>query len=146
MRELDRTQRVVSEAAFLVGVLLHDGNPPARPLEELEGLAKTAGARVVGDLHYVIGPAFHLRLARAGVSGPECGLDGRPSVHGLMGRHGWVFTDRPEALALRQALADFERDCLVILHGLAACFFQRPVGDGFGQSMLLRLLPTTTSP
>ncbi len=51
MYELNRTESVESEAAILVGVLLPD--QPAingNPLEELEGLAATAGVRVVGGL------------------------------------------------------------------------------------------------
>jgi len=48
--ELTRLEGVVSEAAVLVAVRL-DGQPVCgAPLEELSGLAKTAGARVVGQL------------------------------------------------------------------------------------------------
>ncbi len=50
MYELNRTESVVSEAAVLVGVLLPDRKPHGPPLEELEGLAATAGVRVVGQL------------------------------------------------------------------------------------------------
>jgi GTP-binding protein HflX len=48
--ELKRTESVVSEAAFLVGVLMNGRSTEEQPLEELEGLATTAGARVVGTL------------------------------------------------------------------------------------------------
>jgi GTPase len=48
--ELSRTESVVSEAAVLVGVLLPDRKTHGDPLEELEGLAATAGVRVVGQL------------------------------------------------------------------------------------------------
>ena len=48
MYELNRTDSVASEAAVLVGVLLPDRKPTRPPLEELEGLAETAGVRVVG--------------------------------------------------------------------------------------------------
>src|SRR4051794_14985987 len=53
---MNRADSVVSEAAILVGVLLPDrngkgaGNGVHDPLDELEGLATTAGARVVGHL------------------------------------------------------------------------------------------------
>ena len=50
MHELDRTQGVASEAAVLVGVILPRFRFHADPLEELAGLAETAGARVVGQL------------------------------------------------------------------------------------------------
>ena len=50
MYELDRTESVVSEAAVLVGVFLPSREAPGAPLEELEGLAATAGVRVVGRL------------------------------------------------------------------------------------------------
>ena len=50
MHELDRTQGVASEAAVLVGVILPRYRFHADPLEELAGLAETAGARVVGQL------------------------------------------------------------------------------------------------
>jgi len=48
--ELSRTESVVSEAAVLVGVLLPNREVHGLPLEELEGLAATAGVRVVGHL------------------------------------------------------------------------------------------------
>jgi GTP-binding protein HflX len=48
--ELDRTDGLASEAAVLVGVLLSDRHPGEHPLDELAGLAATAGARVVGQL------------------------------------------------------------------------------------------------
>jgi GTP-binding protein HflX len=51
--ELNRAESVASEAAVLVGVLLPDRKrhgPPLEELEELEGLAATAGVRVVGQL------------------------------------------------------------------------------------------------
>ena len=50
MYELSRTESVTSEAAVLVGVLLPDRKSHGQPLEELEGLAATAGVRVVGQL------------------------------------------------------------------------------------------------
>ncbi len=50
MIELQRTDSVASEAAFLVGVLMNGRSTEEHPLEELEGLAVTAGARVVGTL------------------------------------------------------------------------------------------------
>ena len=50
MIELNRAEGVASEAAVLVGVLLGDRSANGDPLEELEGLASTAGARVVGRL------------------------------------------------------------------------------------------------
>jgi GTP-binding protein HflX len=48
--ELNRADSVVSEAAVLVGVLLPDRTSQGPPLEELEGLAATAGVRVVGRM------------------------------------------------------------------------------------------------
>jgi GTP-binding protein HflX len=48
--ELQRTDSVASEAAVLVGVLMNGRSTEEHPLEELEGLATTAGARVVGSL------------------------------------------------------------------------------------------------
>jgi GTP-binding protein HflX len=48
--ELSRAESVVSEAAVLVGVLLPDRKIDGPPLEELEGLAATAGVQVVGQL------------------------------------------------------------------------------------------------
>ena len=50
MIELDRANGVVSEAAVPVGVQLTDQVSEIAPLEELEGLAVTAGARIVGRL------------------------------------------------------------------------------------------------
>ncbi len=50
MYELSRADSVASEAAVLVGVLLPDRKSSVTPLEELEGLAATAGVRVVGRL------------------------------------------------------------------------------------------------
>jgi GTP-binding protein HflX len=48
--ELTRLEGVASEAAVLVAVLLDDQPACGAPLEELAGLAETAGARVVGQL------------------------------------------------------------------------------------------------
>jgi len=48
--ETDRLDGVASEAAILVGVLLPDRHSEIKPLEELDGLAQTAGVRVVGQL------------------------------------------------------------------------------------------------
>ena len=50
MTEMYRTDSVASEGAILVGVLLSDHSSREEPLEELEGLAETAGAQVVGRL------------------------------------------------------------------------------------------------
>ncbi len=50
MIELKRTESVVSEAAFLVGVLMNGRSTQEHPLDELEGLAVSAGAHVVGTL------------------------------------------------------------------------------------------------
>jgi len=50
VKEMKRAESVVSERAVLVGVLLADQEHPVAPLEELEGLAEAAGARVVGQL------------------------------------------------------------------------------------------------
>ncbi len=50
MYELNRTESVATEAAVLVGVLLPDRKSEGPALEELEGLAATAGVRVVGRL------------------------------------------------------------------------------------------------
>jgi GTP-binding protein HflX len=47
---MNRADSVVSEAAVLVGVVLPDDRYPGDPLDELEGLATTAGAKVVGHL------------------------------------------------------------------------------------------------
>jgi GTP-binding protein HflX len=48
--ETDRADSVASEAAVLVGVLLPDRQSDEPSLKELEGLATTAGVRVVGQL------------------------------------------------------------------------------------------------
>jgi len=48
--ETNRVEGVLSEAAILVGVLLPDRHFQGPPLEELEGLADTAGTRVMGQL------------------------------------------------------------------------------------------------
>jgi GTPase len=48
VKETNRIDSVVSEAAILVGVLLPDSPLLPDPLEELHGLAETAGATVVG--------------------------------------------------------------------------------------------------
>jgi GTP-binding protein HflX len=48
--ELERKQGVASEPAILVGVSLPDEQLHEEPLEELAGLAQTAGAEVVGRL------------------------------------------------------------------------------------------------
>lgn len=50
MYELNRAESVASEAAVLVGVLLPDRKVQDPSLEELEGLAATAGVRVVGRM------------------------------------------------------------------------------------------------
>ena len=50
MSETNRTQSVEQEAAILVGVLNSDRPAAGDPLEELTGLAETAGARIVGSL------------------------------------------------------------------------------------------------
>ena len=50
MYEIQRAESVASEAAVLVGVLLPGRPREHSPLEELEGLATTAGCRVVGRL------------------------------------------------------------------------------------------------
>jgi GTP-binding protein HflX len=47
---MNRVESVASEAAILVGVVLPHHEIPGEPLEELEGLATTAGSRVVGHL------------------------------------------------------------------------------------------------
>jgi GTP-binding protein HflX len=48
--ELNRTESVAREAAFLVGVVLNGREFHGDPLDELDGLSRTAGARVVGRL------------------------------------------------------------------------------------------------
>lgn len=50
MTERNRTQGIESESAILVAVLLPERNPAEEPLQELRGLAKTAGANVVDQL------------------------------------------------------------------------------------------------
>jgi len=50
VKEMTRVEGVRSEAAILVGVILPDQQFYSEPLAELEGLAETAGARVVGQL------------------------------------------------------------------------------------------------
>ncbi len=50
MYELNRAESVAAEAAVLVGVLLPDRRDSGLALDELEGLAKAAGAQVVGRL------------------------------------------------------------------------------------------------
>jgi GTP-binding protein HflX len=47
---MNRTDSVVSEAALLVGVVLPDKRHDGDPLEELRGLAESAGAHIVGSL------------------------------------------------------------------------------------------------
>src|SRR5262245_49958128 len=47
---MNRVESVASEAAVLVGVQLSQQPVHGNPLEELEGLAMTAGSRVVGHL------------------------------------------------------------------------------------------------
>jgi len=49
-KEINRLDGVRSEAAVLVGVILPDHAFPGDPLDELEGLAKTAGSHVVGQI------------------------------------------------------------------------------------------------
>ncbi len=50
MTEKNRVESVAREAAVLVGVLLPQQEFHGDPLEELEGLATTAGSRIVGQL------------------------------------------------------------------------------------------------
>lgn len=50
MKEPERVRGVESERAILAGVLLPDRNTIENPLEELEGLAETVGAIVVGSI------------------------------------------------------------------------------------------------
>lgn len=50
VKELHRTEGVMAEAAVLVAVLTPEQATVLDPLEELEGLATTAGAKVVGYL------------------------------------------------------------------------------------------------
>ncbi len=55
MNEINRADSVASEAALLVGVLLPRRTVHGPPLEELEGLAQTAGTNVVGHLTQRLG-------------------------------------------------------------------------------------------
>lgn len=50
MIELNRSEGIVSEAAVLVGVVLPEHRFRGDPLDELAGLATTAGAHIVGQL------------------------------------------------------------------------------------------------
>ncbi len=50
MYELSRADSRPNEAAVLVGVLLPDRTSEIEPLEELKGLAQTAGCRLVGQI------------------------------------------------------------------------------------------------
>lgn len=50
MKDLNRSETILSESAVVVGVVLPGHPSPDDPLEELEGLAESAGARVVGQL------------------------------------------------------------------------------------------------
>ena len=50
MHEQERAPGVASEAAVLVRVILPDHVTEQDPLLELEGLATTAGANIVGQL------------------------------------------------------------------------------------------------
>ena len=50
MTELKRTGGVARENAILVGVALPDRHDAGEPLDELAGLAVTAGANVVGQV------------------------------------------------------------------------------------------------
>ena len=50
MTEINRVESVACESAVLVGVFLDGRTDHGRPLQELEGLAEAAGARVVGQL------------------------------------------------------------------------------------------------
>ncbi|MFM8891525.1 MAG: GTPase HflX, partial [Planctomycetia bacterium] len=50
MTQTRRTNSVQSERAVLVGVLLDAPVDPESPLDELAGLAETAGARVAARL------------------------------------------------------------------------------------------------
>ena len=49
-KEMNRLDGVRSEAAILVGVILPQHTFPGDPLDELHGLAKTAGSHVVGQI------------------------------------------------------------------------------------------------
>lgn len=50
MQQDNRAQSVARETAVLVSVILDDRSATVDPLEELEGLAKTAGAKVAAGL------------------------------------------------------------------------------------------------
>ena len=50
MKDINRTESVLSESAVLVGVFLSDYPGDDEALSELAGLAETAGAEVVGRL------------------------------------------------------------------------------------------------
>jgi GTPase len=50
VKEMYRSETVVSEAAVLVGVVLPKHPFPGDPLDELDGLVQSAGARIVGQL------------------------------------------------------------------------------------------------
>ena len=50
MTERDRSQSIASETAVLVSVVLPDRQFRTDPLDELDGLAKTAGTQVVGRM------------------------------------------------------------------------------------------------
>ena len=50
MTQRQRTNSVQSERAILVGVLLDAPLDPEHPLDELGGLAETAGAQVVAEV------------------------------------------------------------------------------------------------
>ncbi len=55
MYELERAESIAAEAAILVGAMLPDRPVTEAPLTELEGLATTAGVRVVGRLTQRLG-------------------------------------------------------------------------------------------
>jgi len=50
VKDLERSQSIASESAVLVSVILSDQSFSGDPLEELEGLAETAGTQVVGRM------------------------------------------------------------------------------------------------
>ena len=50
LHEIERSDGVASEKAVLVRVILPDQIVGDEPLDELAGLAKTAGTRIVGGL------------------------------------------------------------------------------------------------
>ena len=68
MTEINRVGGVVSEAAVLVGVILDGKQLPDDPLDELAGLAETAGAHVVGRLTQRRPTPGHHHLSRQGQS------------------------------------------------------------------------------